>query len=99
MSPETTTQFSSIAAVPAAAPAIRRKITPQAGKALELLAHALEYLSDECAVSHEKEPQLQDCLEAIHLLMALNRGIYFGCPPAPGVGERCRTFWRRYFPG
>ena len=38
-------------AVIAAPPVVRRRITPGAGRALEILAHALEYLSDECAVS------------------------------------------------
>lgn len=58
----------------------RRHITPQAGRALEILGHAIEYLTDEYVHETEqisaKDPQVQ----AIQILMALNRQIYFGCP-------------------
>lgn len=96
------TRFASIrleAPVPAivATGAVRRTITPGAGKALEILAHALEYLSDECAVSDEPEPWLGARMDAIKLLKTLNRGIYLACPEAPTAGSRCRAFFRRCF--
>jgi len=86
-------------AVPAVGPirVNRRKITPGAGKALEILAHALEYLSDECAVNGAAEASLRARMEAIELLKALNRGIYFGCPEVPTASSRCRAFFRRCF--
>lgn len=77
-------------AVPAVAtvPWTRRRITPHAGKALEILAHALEYLSDECAVSGTAGPYLRDRLQAIELLKSLNRRVYLECPEVPRTGLR-----------
>lgn len=69
----------------------RRRITPQAGHALEKLGHAIEYLSDEFV--HQggpfsaRNPQLQ----AVQLLMALNRQVYYECPEMPTFGERLRA--------
>lgn len=81
----------------AAPPFIRRRITPGAGKALEILAHALEYLSDECAASDATEPWLRAQVDAIKLLKDLNLGIYMQCPEAPTAAARCRAFFRRCF--
>lgn len=66
----------------------RRRITPEAGRALEILGHAIEYLTDEFV--HEGKGLEQDIgrVEAIQRLMALNRQIYFDCPVIPGFGER-----------
>jgi hypothetical protein len=96
MATTTTTGFS----IPASAPAVRsvcvrsnrrRRITPQAGRALDILAHSIEYLTDEFVhqglAFSAKEPQL----EAVQMLMALNRQIYFECPEVPTFGERCRA--------
>jgi hypothetical protein len=33
-------------------------------------------------------------LQAVQLLMALNRQVYFECPEAPTFGERCRALLR-----
>lgn len=68
---------------------VRRRVSPQAGRALEILGHAIEYLTDEyvhaggnfCA----RDPQVQ----AIQMLMALNRQVYFECPEVPSLMERC----------
>jgi hypothetical protein len=69
----------------------RRRITPQAGRALEILGHAIEYLTDElvyCGVDMScRNPQL----EAVQLLMGLNRQVYFECPEAPTVLKRLRS--------
>jgi hypothetical protein len=72
----------------------RRHITPQAGRALEILGHAIEYLADEfveqgCSFSADKGK-----LDAVQLLMTLNRRVYFECPEVPSVGERLRAFLR-----
>jgi hypothetical protein len=70
--------------------AARRRITPQSGRALEVLAHAIEYLADESV--HEC-PSISDRtgrLQAVQLLMDLNRQIYFECPEMLTLGERCR---------
>ena len=69
----------------------RRHITPRAGRALEILGHAIEYLTDEFV--HEGKPLSPDNeqLIAVQLLMALNRQIYFACPEVPTFGDRCRA--------
>lgn len=95
--PTRTTMLDFVDAVPAAtaAPRIRRRITPRAGRALEILAHALEYLSDECAVSGRVGLWLEDRLEAIELLKSLNRRVYLECAEIPRAGFR--DFLRGYF--
>jgi hypothetical protein len=73
----------------------KRHIDPQAGHALEILGHAIDYLADEFV--HEggscsaRNPRLQ----AIQLLMARNREIYFACPEIPPFAERWRAFFHR----
>lgn len=72
----------------------RRHIDPASGCALEILGHAIEYLTDELV--HNSEVILADDprVQAIQLLMTLNRQIYFSCPVVPTFGERCRSFLR-----
>jgi hypothetical protein len=73
---------------------VRRRISPQAGRALEILGHAIEYLSDEFVheggVFSASDPRL----EAIQLLMRVNRQIYLGCPAVPTLAERWQIFLR-----
>jgi hypothetical protein len=70
----------------------RRRITPQAGRALEILGHAIEYLTDEFVHRGGLFSFSNEQLEAVQLLMALNRQIYFECPEVPTFGERCQAF-------
>jgi hypothetical protein len=70
----------------------RRQISPQSGRALEILGHAIEYLADEYALQvgtfgslhTEDDPQLQ----SIQMLMAASRSVYYECPTAPTFRER-----------
>jgi hypothetical protein len=71
----------------------RRRISPQAGHALEILGHAIEYLTDEFIHDGQLFSPSHEQLEAIQLLMALNRQIYFECPELPTFGERCRKLF------
>jgi hypothetical protein len=72
----------------------RRRISPQAGHALEILGHAIEYLTDEFIHEGHLFSPSHEQLEAVQLLMALNRQIYFECPEQPTLGERCRKLLR-----
>jgi hypothetical protein len=78
------------------ATSVRRRITPEAGHALEKLGHAIEYLADEfmneveCVPSHRNGR-----IEAIEILMAANRSIYYQCPEIPSFRERLSAFFRR----
>jgi hypothetical protein len=73
----------------------RRQITPQAGRALEKLGHAIEYLTDEFVQSGASFSSSNSQLEAVQLLMALNRRVYFECPEVPTLGERLRGLLHR----
>lgn len=69
----------------------RRRISPQAGRALEILGHAIEYLADEYVHSGgtfcARDPQVR----AIQTLMAINRQVYYECPTVPSLKERFRA--------
>lgn len=94
MAATTSTGFS-IPASASALPAIhvrfaRRRITPQAGHALIILAHAIEYLADESVHERPGVSDREGPLEAMRILMAVNRQIYFECPEIPTFAQRCR---------
>lgn len=73
----------------------RRQITPQAGKALEKLGHAIEYLTDEFVESGASFNSNNSQLQAVQLLMALNREVYFECPEVPTIAERFQGLLQR----
>ena len=96
MAASMTTDFSISVSAPVAPAALlqptrRRRITPQAGHALEILGHAIEYLTDEFVHHHVEIFPRSPELEAVQLLMALNRQVYYECPEVPTVGERLRS--------
>lgn len=72
----------------------RRRITPQAGRALEILGHSIEYLADESIHRGVDLSTPSAEAEAIQLLMALNRKIYFACPEIPSFRERLAWTFR-----
>ncbi len=76
-----------------------RKLSPENGRAIEMLAHAIEYLADEFSVecmnsgvkgSSAELPEMK----AIELMKELNRQIYLGCPELPPLFERLRAGFR-----
>jgi len=68
----------------------RRRISPHAGRALEILGHAIDYLGDQYIHSYGPFPPAAGDVQAWELLKALNRQIYFACPVVPTWGERLR---------
>jgi len=62
---------------------VRRRISYDSGRALELLGHAIEYLADELVHDAGTNPEYKGRIAAIQLLMAANRRIYLGCPIVP----------------
>ena len=70
-----------------------RYINPQAGRALELLGHAIEYLIDEYINQRNQLSSTDPEMAAIGLLMARNREIYYACPVVPTMGERMRSLF------
>jgi hypothetical protein len=85
--------------MPIAAPALvtgrgavrRRLIPPEAGRALEILGHAIEYLTDEFVNAGGSFSAQDPRVEAVQLLMGLNRKIYLDCPEVPSFADRCRA--------
>jgi hypothetical protein len=75
-----------------AQPQARRHIDPQSGHALEILGHAIEYLTDEYVHAGGSLCAHNAQVEAIQMLMAANRAVYFACAPVPSLGERLRRW-------
>ena len=71
-----------------------RRISAEAGHALEILGHAIEYLTDEYVHEGGSFSAHDPRVEAIQLLMARNREIYFACPAIRTIGERLRNWLR-----
>lgn len=69
----------------------RRRISPEAGRALEILGHAIEYLTDEFIKAGGSFSAHDGQVEAVQLLMGLNRAIYFDCPEVPTFADRFRA--------
>jgi hypothetical protein len=69
----------------------RRRITPQAGHSMEKLGHAIEYLTDEFAHRGGSCSAPNAHVEAVELLMVLNRQVYFECPEIPSLKQRFRS--------
>jgi hypothetical protein len=72
--------------------ASRRRITPQAGHALEKLGHAIDYLTDEYVHNGGAFRASDSHLQAIELLMSANRDVYFSCPVVPTLADRWHTW-------
>lgn len=69
-----------------------RQITFRAGRALEMLGHAIEYLSDE-SFGDESAGALEHLhLEAVQILMSRTHEVYFACPPVLTLRERWHSF-------
>ena len=66
----------------------RRCIDCRAGHALETTGHAIEYLADEYVHEGGSFSAHDPRLEAMQILMACNREIYFACPEAPSLLSR-----------
>jgi hypothetical protein len=70
----------------------RRRISRDTGRGLEILGHAIEYLSDEYVHTGISFAATDGRVKAIQILMALNREIYFACPTDPTLRERFRSW-------
>jgi hypothetical protein len=74
----------------------RRQIGPEAGRALELLGHAIEYLTDEFVHEGGSFSAHNPQLEAVQLLMGCNRAVYFACPEVASLRQRFSMFVRMH---
>jgi hypothetical protein len=67
---------------------VRRRIPPTSGYALEKLGHAIEYLTDEYINEGCRGGLNGGSVDAIQLLMLLNREVYFECPVIEPLWKR-----------
>jgi hypothetical protein len=82
--------------VPPAAARVRRRLSPEAGRALEILGHSIEYLEDEYAgdlAAYGPLPDADPQIEAIDLLKSLNREIYFSGAEVQPAFHRVRQWF------
>ncbi len=97
MATSTTHLLFPVEAQPKAEPVVsskcHRRISPQAGHALEILGHAIEYLTDEYVHKGRTLSANDPQVKAVQILMALNREIYFDCPKVRTVGDRVHEFF------
>jgi hypothetical protein len=71
-----------------------RRISPQAGRALEILGHAIDYLIDEHVHNANARTRPISQIEEVQLLMKMRCQIYFECPEVPTVADRWRSLLR-----
>jgi len=83
--------------VPQRRAACRRRIDYRAGRALEMLGHAIEYLADELVEEGGSLTAGNARVQAIQILMVLNRQVYFECPIVPTLNARIRALLRKLF--
>ncbi len=69
-----------------------RHIPYKAAQALEILGHAIEYLSEAGGYEEATVPEERAHLEAVQILMSLNHSIYFACPPVGSFRVRWHSF-------
>lgn len=72
----------------------RRRIDPHSGRALEILGHSIDYLIDQYIQDGETFTTNSGPMQAVQLLMGLNRQIYYQCPEVPTFIERCLAITR-----
>jgi hypothetical protein len=76
-------------------PPVRRRLSPERGHALEILGHAIEYLADEYAADPKDKGPLGNAdprIEAIQVLKALNRAVYFSGTELEPLFRRIRRW-------
>ena len=80
-------------------PFVRRRLSPEGGRALEILGHAIEYLADEYANDLADKGPLGSAdprVAAIQILKGLNRAIYYsGTQVEPAFGRMKRWLGSR----
>ena len=74
----------------------RRMVSPEDGRAIEMLGHAIEYLEDEFALDCRSHPQnvvsgMHPQVAAIAILKQCNRVVYLSCPEVPALRTRIRA--------
>jgi hypothetical protein len=80
----------SVSDVAKALPLRRRRITPERGRALEKLSHAIEYLVDEQFIEGCSSQASSDLSDSIHLLCGLRQQVYMDAPEIQPISAKLR---------
>ena len=78
-------------------PLRRRRITPEMGRALERLGHAIEYLMDEHFHEHPASTRI-DRPDAVTILLELRRQVYMEAPEIEPLSEKLKQLLRMLLP-
>jgi hypothetical protein len=81
---------------PSAPRSVLRRLSPEEGKAVEVLGHAIEYLADEYAADIGSTGALGRAdprVEAIEVLKAMNRSVYLSGTEVQPVFRRIRQWF------
>jgi hypothetical protein len=93
-----TPKLGPIRLVTSPAPFVRRGLSRESARGLEILGHAIEYLADEYVVDPGNKGPLGNAdprVEAIQTLKALNRAVYYSGAEEQPVWQRLRQWlWR-----
>jgi hypothetical protein len=76
-------------------PFVRRQLSPEEGRAIEILGHAIEYLADEYCADAQPKGRLGNAdprIEAIQMLKALNRSIYYSAAEVEPAFSRMKRW-------
>jgi hypothetical protein len=79
-------------------PFVRRRLSPESGRALEILGHAIEYLADEYANDLVNKGPLGSAdprVAAIQILKGRNRAIYYSGAEVQPVFSRVKRWLSR----
>jgi len=75
---------------------VHRHVSSDAGHALQVLGHAIDYLVKEGEADGTITDPTNGRTKAVCLLMALNRQIYLACPEVPTLAQRWLSFLRTH---
>lgn len=74
---------------------VRRRPTPQQGRSIEILAHAIEYLVDSDLKEAAQSAYARPLSEAAQILMRLNREVFAECKEIVPLSVRVRQQFAR----
>ena len=70
---------------------VASRLDRQSARAIECLAHAIEYLEDTKPLTAETTPRTKAVEDAVTMLKARNRDIFFSC--STQAGKRAAAVW------
>ncbi len=70
------------------------KVSQRVNRGRRILSHAIEHLTGSMADIRESPAERDARLQAVQILMALNREVYLEGRSVPTFGERCLTWLR-----